>query len=261
MSVARTPRLQLSHVTVRYGDRTALEDVSMTVEPGSYVGVLGPNGSGKTTLIRAILGSTPLSAGAVTVDGLPARSAKGVFAYVPQTHQIALDMPLTVWDVVLMGRLPRLRWHRRYGRHDREVAAWALERVHLADERNRLIGELSGGQQQRAFIARALAQEGRILLLDEPLTGVDAVTQEIVLRLLANLHADGLTILIATHDLSSAAGTCDTLCLLNRRLVAYGPMRETFTPAALRETFGRHVHLGEGIEADHPELVEHVILH
>ncbi len=260
-SATEGPALDISHVTVRYGDRVALEDVTMTVEPGRYVGLVGPNGSGKSTLFRAILGVAPLAHGEVRAGGQRSSAARGEFAYVPQRLRVEWDFPLTVWDTVMMGRLRRIGWLRRARPHDRDVAEWALERVGLQDRRRSLIGELSGGQQQRVFLARALAQEGRILLLDEPLTGVDTATQELVLALLAELHDEGRTILIATHDLSTAADTCDTLCLLNRRLVAYGPVRETFTPELLAATFGRHVHFGDALAEPHPQVTEHVIHH
>ncbi len=262
MTASGAPAIALAHVTVRYGERTALDDVTMTIEPGSYVALVGPNGSGKSTLLRAILGIAPLVNGEVRVDGGPASAARLEFAYVPQRSQAETGFPVTVWDAVMMGRLRRIGWLRRTRRHDREVADWALERVELSDRRQSLVGELSGGQRQRAFIARALAQEGRVLLLDEPLTGVDAATQEIVLTLLGELHREGRTVLIATHDLNAAAGTCDSLCLLNGRLVAFGPVADVFTPELLSATFGRHVHIAEAAAArTHPEVTERVIHH
>ena len=254
-----TPIIELTHVSVRYGERLALEDVTLTVEPGRYVGVIGPNGSGKSTLLRALLGTTPLAAGEVRIGGRTPERARSAFAYVPQHRTEVRDFPLTVGDVVMMARLRGIApWH-RLGRRDREVVAWALERVGMADRRGSLIGELSGGQQQRVFIARALAQEGQVLLLDEPLTGVDAGTTDLVLTLLAELHREGRTILITTHDLNTTADTCDTLMLLNGRLIAYGPMADTFTPALLEETFGRHVHVVEG--GPHAGVTENVIHH
>ena len=256
-----TPIIELSHVSVRYGERAVLEDVTLTVEPGRYVGVIGPNGSGKSTLLRALLGTTALAAGAVRIGGGTPEQGRGAFAYVPQHRTEVRDFPLTVGDVVMMARLRGMAPWRRIGRRDREIVAWALERVGMADRRESLIGELSGGQQQRVFIARALAQEGRVLLLDEPLTGVDAGTMDLVLTLLEELHREGRTILITTHDLNTTADTCDTLLLLNTRVIAYGPMADTFTPALLEATFGRHVHIGAGEGGPHAEVTENVIHH
>lgn len=258
MNQQATPAIELDRLTVRYGERMALDGVSVRIEPGSYVGIVGPNGSGKSTLLRAILGIVPTADGEVRIGGQGAHGRQAL-AYVPQRHEVGWEFPLTVWDVVMMARLRGL-W-RRPGRRDREAVAWALGRVDLLDRRRSLIGELSGGQQQRAFIARALAQQRPILLLDEPLTGVDAGTMDLILTLLAEMHEEGRTILITTHDLNTTADTCDTLMLLSTRLIAYGPMDEIFTQDMLRETFGRHVHFADTPEGGHHETIEHVIHH
>lgn len=241
-AVLGAPALRLENVSVRLGDRLALEDVSFSVAAGTFVGLIGPNGSGKSTLLRAVLGVLPLAAGRIEVEGRPPEEARDAFAYLPQRREVEYELPLRAADVVLMGRLRHTGWLRPTRRADREAVAQALTEVGLTDRRNTPIGELSFGQQQRVFLARALAQEGRILLLDEPMNGVDSQTQEVFLELLAGLHAAGRTIVMATHDLNQAAAVCDTLCVLNRRLVAYGPVAETLTEEVLREAYGVHVH-------------------
>ena len=239
---APPPALRLDGVSVRLGERLALSDVSFEVAPGTFVGLIGPNGSGKSTLLRAVLGILPLAAGSIEVEGRAPDEARDAFAYVPQRRQAELDLPLRVRDVVLMGRLRRTGWLRPATGADREAVAWALERVGLAERRNTPIGELSFGQQQRVFFARALAQEGRILLLDEPMNGVDTQTQDVFLDLLDGFRAAGKTIVMATHDLNQAASICDNLCVLNQRLVAYGPVEDTLTEEVLSAAYGVHLH-------------------
>ena len=248
--------VRLNDIAVRLGRRLALLDACCEIGAGAFVGVLGPNGSGKSTLIRAILGMIPLASGRIEVFGKEPAAARESFAYVPQRQNVELEFPLTVWDVVMMGRVRRFGWLLPPRKEDKGRVAWALEQVDMADRRNSLIGELSFGQQQRVFFARALAQEGSILMLDEPLTGVDANTQELLLELLATFHSEGKTIIMATHDLNEAACVCDHLCFLNQRLIAYGPVAETFTPEVLRETYGAHAHFVEmPALGDHTEVV------
>jgi len=239
---AAPPALRFERVSVRLGERLALREIDFAVQAGAFVGLIGPNGSGKSTLLRAALGVVPLADGRVEVEGLSPDEARDAFAYLPQRRQVEIDLPLRAWDVVLMGRLRRERWLRPASRADKEVASWALERVGLAERRNAPIGELSFGQQQRVFFARALAQEGRIILLDEPMNGVDTQTQDIFVELLAGFHAEGKTIVMATHDLNQAAAICDNLCVLNQRLLAYGPVEETLTEDVLAEAYGVHLH-------------------
>ncbi len=227
---------------MRLGERLALQEVDFAVAAGAFVGLIGPNGSGKSTLLRAVLGILPLAEGRVEVEELPPAAARDAFAYLPQRRQVELDLPLRAWDVVMTGRLRQSGWFRPVTRGDKEACARALEQVGLADRRNAPIGELSFGQQQRVFLARALVQEGRIILLDEPMNGVDAQTQDIFLELLSGFHAAGRTIVMATHDLNQAAATCDNLCVLNQRLIAYGPVAETLTEDVLRAAYGIHLH-------------------
>jgi ABC-type Mn2+/Zn2+ transport system ATPase subunit len=217
---------------VAYGGRAALVDVSFSVPPGSLVGVLGPNGAGKTTLLRALLGELPHS-GRAELAGRP--------GYVPQHTAAHEGFPVDALGVVLMGRYPRLGWLRRPRGADRELALALLGRVGLHDRARRQFSELSGGERQRVLVARALAQEGDVLLLDEPFTGVDAVSHDTLLRVLREQAAAGSTVLMTTHDVAEASRVCDRLLVLNRELGAEGPTERVFTPDALRSAYGEQV--------------------
>jgi manganese/iron transport system ATP-binding protein len=243
---ALRPALSLRDVSVRLGERLALDRVGFEVAAGAFVGLIGPNGSGKSTLLRATLGMLPLETGAIAVDGRPPGEARDLFSYLPQRRHQDMDLPLRAWDVVSMGRIRRTGWFRPLRAEDRAAVDWALAQVGLSDRRKSRIGELSFGQQQRVFFARALAQEGQILLLDEPMNGVDPQTQELFVELLQRFHAQGRTIVMATHDLTQAAAICDNLCVLNQRLVAYGPVSEVLTEDVLREAYGVHLHFRPG---------------
>jgi manganese/iron transport system ATP-binding protein len=244
----KTPVLRLSNVSVRLGSRLALDSVTCEIPPGSFLGLIGPNGSGKSTMLRAILGIVPLAAGEVRLDERATGGQRNIFAYLPQRSTLELDLPLRAIDVVLMGRLRHAGWMGVYSRADRDIAEQALERVGLADRRNSSIAEMSFGQQQRVLFARALAQEGRILLLDEPMNGVDVHTQSLFLDVLRELKRESRTIVMATHDLNQAADHCDLICVLNQRLMAFGPTRETLTEDVLLRAYGVHLHMlhGEG---------------
>lgn len=240
--------LLLRGVGAGYGDGLVLSDVDLAIAPGSLVGVIGPNGSGKSTLLRAILRLAPVVLGSVTLDGRPIGRQRSRVAYVPQREAVDWSFPVTAEQVVMMGRYPRLGWLRRPAPADIVAVGEALRRVAMEDGAGEQIGALSGGQQQRVFLARALVQEAAVLLLDEPLTGVDQTTEQLVVRLLRELRDAGTTIVHATHDLESAAAISDHLCFVNRRVVAYGPPSETFTPAILHATFGGElllVHAGD----------------
>lgn len=232
--------LEVRGLTVRYGDVVALEDVDLVVGPGEACGLVGVNGSGKSTLFKAVVGLVRPRAGEVTVLGGPADRARraGLVAYVPQADDVDRDFPVDVADVVLMGRYHRMGWRRRPGPADRAAVAAALERVGLADLAGRQVGRLSGGQRQRVLLARALAQEARLLLLDEPFTGVDAVSEAAVTAVLRDLVADGCALVVSTHDLAALPALCARSVLLQGRVLAHGPTAEVLTPDNLARVFG-----------------------
>jgi ABC-type Mn2+/Zn2+ transport system ATPase subunit len=215
-----------------YGSVAVLDGLSFELEPGERIGVLGPNGGGKTTLFKALLGVLPLLAGQV--------ESAGRFGYVPQTERSRLDYPVSALDVALMGALSRVAWWRPLGRAERRIAHAALARVGLGDSSDEQFGELSGGQRQRVLVARALVQDGPVLLLDEPFTGVDQPSAELLDRLLDGLAAEGRGVLIATHDLEQARRWDRVLCL-NRRQIAFGPPEQVLTRAVLEETYGGEI--------------------
>ena len=250
MMVARTtpdpPALQVRDLHVSYGPQEVLTGVSFSLPAGQLVGIIGPNGAGKTTLLKAILGLVRIEAGLVVVNGRPPTRRNGLVAYVPQRDAINWRFPATVADVVLMGRYGRLGWLRRPGPADRAIAQRCLEQVGMAAYADRPIAELSGGQQQRVFLARALAQEPEVLLLDEPISGVDAPTQESILRILADLATQGKTLLVTTHDLRCNMEYFDSLLALNREIMALGPVEQVLTTAVLTRTYGTQVVLADG---------------
>jgi len=232
-----TPALRLDDVSVSYGSDEVLRGISGQVAPGGSVALIGPNGAGKSTLLKAILGLVPVSEGSITVLGTsPADARRGV-AYVAQADTLDSAFPVSVLDVAIMGRYPTLGWFRRPGRADRRIALEALERVGLADRAGDRFGVLSGGQRQRVLIARAIAQEARLLLLDEPFNGVDSTTRDLILDVLTELRADGVAVVMPTHDLAVAHLACGDACLLNRHQIAFGPIAVALTPASLRATY------------------------
>lgn len=236
------PLLEVSQVSMRYNGVLALEEVSFTVRTGERVAIVGPNGAGKSTLLQIIAGVLTPTSGAVRVYG---QSPGGhlCIAYVPQRTAVDWNFPVTVADVVMMGRVGKLGLLRPPGPKDWERVRQALAQVGIADLADRPIRALSGGQQQRMFIARALAQEAELLLLDEPFTGLDLPSQEGILALLEGLRSQGVTVLVATHNLEQAATRFDRVLLLNRRLIGFGQPEEVFTPEALRQAYGGHLRL------------------
>lgn len=237
-----TATVELEHVWVYRNGVPALEDITFRLEQGEQVAVLGPNGAGKSTLFQVIVGIIRPDKGRVHIYG-SGPDKHICIGYVPQRNQIDWHFPVTVWDVVMMGRVGRIGFLRWPGKRDRELVAQALEEVGMLAYRDRQIGELSGGQQQRVFLARALAQEAELLLLDEPLTGLDIPSQEAILAILDRLRSKGISIIVATHDLGQVMGRYDRVLLLNRRLIADGPPEEVLRPQVLAQAFGSHLHI------------------
>jgi manganese/iron transport system ATP-binding protein len=228
-------------LTVTYNNGyTAIRDVSFELGPGTICGLVGVNGSGKSTIFKAIMGFVRPSAGEVRVYGLPVNEAlkRNIVAYVPQSEEVDWNFPVLVEDVVMMGRYGHMNFLRNPSRTDRLKVDEALERVGLTAYRNHQIGELSGGQRKRVFLARALAQEGSIILLDEPFTGVDVRTETAIIGLLRELRAAGQLMLVSTHNLGSVPDFCDEVVLVNRKVLAAGPTAEVFTQKNLELAFG-----------------------
>ncbi|TXR46391.1 manganese/iron ABC transporter ATP-binding protein [Phyllobacterium endophyticum] len=226
-------------VTYRNG-RTALRDATFDLPTGTISALVGVNGSGKSTLFKAIMGFVGINRGTISILGLPVNRAlkKNLVAYVPQSEDIDWNFPVLVEDVVMMGRYGHMGMMRIAKPADVQAVADALSRVGMSDYRKRQIGELSGGQRKRVFLARALAQDARVILLDEPFTGVDVTTEEAIITLLRVLRGEGRVILVSTHNLGSVPEFCDRTVLLDRTVLAYGPTAETFTQANLELTFG-----------------------
>ncbi len=252
------PGLSVENVTVTYRNGfTALTDASFETPRGTITALVGVNGSGKSTLFKAIMGFVPLARGAVTILGQPGRSAQrqNLVAYVPQSEDVDWDFPVLVEDVVMMGRYGHMNWLRRTTPHDHDMVEQALIRVDMLKYRKRQIGELSGGQKKRVFLARALAQEGQVILLDEPFTGVDVKTEAQIIALLKSLRDEGRVMLVSTHNLGSVPEFCDRAVLINRTVLASGPTERVFTRKNLEQAFGgvlRHFILG-GADLHHDE--------
>ncbi|MEZ5384559.1 MAG: metal ABC transporter ATP-binding protein [Prosthecobacter sp.] len=232
------PALELHDLTVSYAKKPVLYGVDVQIPQGALVGIIGPNGAGKSTMIRAIMGLLPLSSGWVRIFDQPFETSRHRVGYVPQREQVDWDFPVNVMDVVMMGRYGRLGWLKRPSSEDRRIAEESLEKVGMLPFRNRQIANLSGGQQQRVFLARALAQQSDLYLMDEPFAGVDATTEHAIIALLRELKQQGKTILVVHHDLTTAREYFDHLLLLNMRLVAFGETESTFTVDLLQKTYG-----------------------
>ncbi len=230
--------LTIDDVTVSYNGSPALAGVSMQVPQGAQVAIVGPNGAGKSTLFKALVGLLPLRTGRVLVHGREPGGRADTIGYVPQREEIDWSFPVTVSDCVLMGRYGRLGWLRRPRAVDHDVVRRCLDELDIADLAPRAIGELSGGQQQRVFLARALAQEPHVLLLDEPFTGVDVAAKQGLLELLGRLRQRDITVLVSTHDMETASQRFELVALLEGRLIAYGTPPDVFTPANITAAFG-----------------------
>ena len=235
--------LHVEDLTVAYRNAPVLWDIDLDVPPGVMCAVVGPNGAGKSTLLKAVLGLVPPTAGHVRLFGLPYDKARSRVGYVPQRATVDWDFPATARDVVEMGLYGRLGWFRRPGRAERAATLAALAAVEMADFADRPIADLSGGQQQRVFIARALVQDPDLLILDEPMAGVDAVTEAAIVALLKGLRDRGRTVIVVHHDLQTVQRYFDWLVMLNVRVIAQGPVAEVYTPENLRRAYGGRVAL------------------
>ena len=235
--------LQIGGLWTGYNHHPALEDVTFEVTRGEVVGIIGPNGSGKSTLMKAVLGLVKPWRGRISVMGLPSATQLRSVGYMPQLEHVDWDFPVTVGDVALMGRYSQRGLLRRTTREDREASDQALDRVGMYSLRNRLIGELSGGQRRRVLLARALANDPLLLLLDEPVAGLDANAQHRFLDIIAELRDEGRSVVFSSHDLSCVSSWCAKAACLNRRLIAFGPPADIFNERVLSETFGSHLML------------------
>lgn len=237
--ISTTPLpLSVQDLTVAYHRKPVLWDVELEVPEGKLVGIVGPNGAGKTTLIKAIMDLSPRVSGKIQVFDKPYRKNRARVGYVPQRESVDWDFPVSVLDVVAMGRYSQIGWCRPVTKRQLEVARAALERVGIAELADRQISQLSGGQQQRTFLARALAQEADLYLLDEPFAAVDAATEKAIVCLLQDLRSSGKTALVVHHNLQTVSEYFDYVVLMNMRIVAFGPTEEVFTEENLRKTYG-----------------------
>lgn len=232
------PVLEIHDLTVSYERKPVLWDIDLSIPKGSLVGIIGPNGAGKSTLIKAVMGLLPLSSGYVKLMDKNLDEVRDKISYVPQRESVDWDFPISVFEVVLMGRYGKMGLMRRPSKKDKEIALQSLEQVGMSAFASRQISQLSGGQQQRVFLARALAQEADLYLMDEPFVGVDAATESAIITLLREMREAGKTVVVVHHDLQSAAEYFDWVVLLNMRLVASGETKTTLTTALLEETYG-----------------------
>lgn len=238
-----TISIDIENVTVAYNGKVALHSASLRLKSGTVCGLVGMNGAGKSTLFKAIMGFLKPVSGKILINGLPIRRVQknNLVAYVPQSEEVDWNFPVSVYDVVMMGRYGYMKLLRMPRSLDKKAVRDSLERVEMWPMRDRQIGELSGGQKKRTFFARALAQQGTVLLLDEPFAGVDIKTEKMMIDLLIELSQAGHTILISTHDLASITTFCDQVVLINRSILAYGATSEVFTEENLSRTFGGSV--------------------
>ncbi|HCR48521.1 MAG TPA: metal ABC transporter ATP-binding protein [Rhodothermales bacterium] len=242
-SEGQTIALEVHDLTVAYRDKPVIWGVDFALPERQLAAIVGPNGAGKSTLLKTIMGLITAASGQVRVYDQPLEAVRKEVAYVPQRESVDWDFPTNVLDVVMMGRYGQMGLFSRPGKADREAAMSALEKVGMAEFAKRQISQLSGGQQQRIFLARALAQEARLYLMDEPFAGVDAATEAAILELLQSLRAEGRTVLVVHHDLQTVADYFDYVLMINMRLIADGRMEETFTTENLQKTYGGRLNL------------------
>ncbi len=232
------PIIEVHNATVSYDKKPAIWNVDFSIPEGKLVGIIGPNGAGKSTVVKAIMGLVPLSNGEVQVFGQALDKVRHKVSYVPQRESVDWDFPASVMDIALMGRYGKGGLTRRLSREDQKIAMECLRKVRMEEFANRQIAQLSGGQQQRVFLARSLAQQADLYLMDEPFAGIDAATENAILELLLTMRSEGKTILVVHHDLQSAKEYFDWIVMLNTRLVASGPKEQVFNEALLNETYG-----------------------
>lgn len=230
--------IDVHDLSIAYGQKPVLWDVDVNFPVASLAAVVGPNGAGKSTLLKGILGLVPAASGQVRILNQPVTRMRQRIAYVPQRESVDWDFPVSVLDVVLMGRYGKLGWFRRPGREDKNAAARCLDMVGMLPLASRQISQLSGGQQQRVFLARALAQEADVYLMDEPFAGVDAATERAIIEILRTLRQQGKTVIAVHHDLQTIREYFDWVVLLNLHLIAAGPVAQVYTPENLHKTYG-----------------------
>ncbi len=233
--------LDVEHLDVNYRGIVAIEDVSFRAFPGQIIGIIGPNGAGKSTLVKAILGLIPSASGIIKFRNTSIKKQLNSIAYVPQRTQLDWDYPITVQNVVMMARTASTGWFRNPSRQSKEIVKSALHRVGMWEFRSRQIGELSGGQQQRVFLARALAQQGDLFFFDEPFVGIDKTTEDIMFNIFNELRRDGKILILITHDLGETLTKCDSLLLLNKRIIAQGSIKEVVTTENLQRAYGNNI--------------------
>lgn len=239
----RPAPITVQNLSMRYHHKPVLTDVSFEIPEGKTIAIVGPNGAGKSTLLKGIMGLEPLIEGNVSFFGEPLADKRLSTAYVPQREEIDWDFPISVMDVVLMGRHGQLKLWQRPGKLDHEIAEQALKDLQMWDFRDRQISQLSGGQQQRVFLARALAQQANLYLMDEPFAGVDVATEKAIIELFKNLKAQSKTIVCVHHDLNTVGEYFDWILFINARLVAAGPVEEVLTKENLQKTYGGRLSL------------------
>lgn len=232
------PIIEIHDLSVSYEKKPVLWDVDMSLPEGKLIGIIGPNGAGKSTLLKSIMGLIPLNSGYIHIQNKPLKEVRDKISYVPQRESVDWDFPTSVYEVVMMGRYGQLGLLKRPKKSDREIVMDSLRKVDMEAFKDRQISELSGGQQQRVFLARALAQQADIYFMDEPFAGVDAATEKAIVELLRDMSAQNKTVIVVHHDLQSVARYFDWIILLNMRLIASGPIENTFTPELLQETYG-----------------------
>lgn len=239
--------IQVKHLSVSYNGNQALQDISFSFEAGKLIGIVGPNGAGKSSLMKAILELIPKDSGKISMNNQSIKEVRTSIAYVPQRNNIDWDFPILVKDTVLLGTYPNLGLFKRPGKKQKALADECLEKVGMLDFRNRQISELSGGQQQRVFLARALAQQADFFFLDEPFVGIDAGSEEVIMKILRDLKAKGKTIFVVHHDLSKIESYFDDVIMVNKQLYGAGPVEQVFHSDAVKQCFQIQTPIAEGL--------------